>query len=120
MIGKWPRYAELLVAIWLIASGWTLDRSPDYRAVAVASGLAVVAFDFLSIAGVLRYLHLLILPVSAAQIALGLFYLPVRSAGAQNLIVVGLLLAMLAILPTEATQPPPEWRNLTPPPADRR
>jgi hypothetical protein len=36
---------------------------------------------------------------------------PAEVAGTESNIVVALLLLMLAILPTEATLPPPSWRG---------
>jgi hypothetical protein len=119
MIRKWTRFSELFLALWLIASAWLLTQpvpSP-YPAIALVTGLAVVAIDVLSIARPRRCLYLLILPIAAIQIGLGLFYLPVRSPAAQNLITVALLLAILAILPTEATRPPAAWQEFTRPSA---
>jgi hypothetical protein len=37
--------------------------------------------------------------------------MPPEIAGTQNNIIVALLLLMFAILPTEATLPPPAWRD---------
>ena len=113
MIGKWPRYCELLLAAWLVVSGWIVQHPEPlrYQLITIAAALAVVILDVLSITLYRRYAHLLILLLAAALVGVGFFDAAPASQGVQNLIVVGLLLAMFAILPTEALLPPPSWRD---------
>jgi hypothetical protein len=113
-VTKWPRYCELLLGLWLIASGWIIEdpSRSQYRAVTITSGVLILVLDILSVSLYQRYAHLLILPVSAALLAFGFLRTAAEAQGTQNAIVVALLLLMFAILPTEATQPPPSWREL--------
>jgi hypothetical protein len=111
MIAKWPRYCELTLAVWLIASGWVIAHSGDYRLLALISGSIIAFLDVLSISLRIRYAHLLILPVCLALAWFAAMHLPHESQGAQNLLTVALLLVILAILPTEATEPPKPWRD---------
>lgn len=110
----WPRYCELIFAVWLIASGWLLEN-PDpgpYRAVAVAAGVLTVALDLLSITFVKPYAYLGVLGVGAGLLGYAYFAAPAEAQGTQNAIIVALLLLMFAILPTEASLPPRSWRDL--------
>jgi hypothetical protein len=110
---KWPRYCELFCALWLIVSGWVVEY-PDpaqYRLISITAGVLIAVFDVLAITLRKRYAHLLVLPLAAALIVFSFLAAPWESQGAQNLITTGLLLMMFAILPTEATLPPPSWRE---------
>jgi hypothetical protein len=113
MIGKWPRFCELGLALWLIASPWILDQPipPGYRIVAFAAGALIVMLDVLAIAGRFLYGHLVILLVCLGLGGFAILGLPPMSQAAQSLVVTCLLLAILAILPTEATSPPRSWRE---------
>jgi hypothetical protein len=108
---RWPRYCELVLAVWLIVSGWIVENpGAAYRIASVAAGLLVIALDLHAI--IYRsYFYLLVLVVAAAMLAFGYFAAPPEGPGTQNIITVALLLAMFAILPTEATLPPDSWRT---------
>jgi hypothetical protein len=111
---KWPRYCELLLGLWLVASGWVVEYPEriNYQWVSAGSGITVVILDLLSITLYKRYAYLLILPVAAGLIAFSFWMAPAEAQGTQNLITVALLLLILAVLPTEATLPPPSWRGV--------
>ena len=109
MIRTWPRTCEILLAVWLIVSGWVMDQPGQYRIVSAAAGALVIALDVYSIRR-RSYAYLLVLVVAAAPLVFG-YLLPPDSAGAQNVVTVALLLLIFAILPTEATLPPSEWRQ---------
>jgi hypothetical protein len=111
MMTRWPRYCELSLGIWLVASGWVIENSDAaYRIASATAGLLVVALDLHSL--IYRsYLYLAGLAVAAAMLAFGYFAAPPEAQGTQNIITAALLLAMFAILPTEATLPPPSWRS---------
>ena len=112
-MNKWPRYSELICAVWLIVSGWVLTY-PDpfvYRVVSITAAAAVIIFDLMSITLFMRYAYLMILAVAAALLGFSYFVAPPETQGTQNLICVALFLLMFAILPTEALQPPKSWRD---------
>jgi hypothetical protein len=110
----WPRYCEVLLALWLMASGWVLEY-PDpaqYRLVSVVAGILVLILDLLSITLYKRYAYLLVLGIAAALLAFSFWLAPAETQGTQNLVVVALLMLIFGVLPTEATQPPLSWRKL--------
>ena len=114
MIAKWPRYAELLCAIWLAVSGWFLEYPEPfvYGVVSITAAAAVIIFDILSITLFMRYAYLTILVVATGLLGFAYFVAPAETQGTQNLICVALFLLMFAILPTEALEPPKSWRDL--------
>jgi peptidoglycan/LPS O-acetylase OafA/YrhL len=110
----WPRYCEVLLALWLIASGSVLDNSDpaQYRLVSVVAGILILILDLLSITLYKRYAYLLVLAVAFALLAFSFLLAPAEAQGTQNLVIVALLLMIFGVLPTEATQPPLSWRKL--------
>ena len=72
---------------------------------------AILLLDILSITFYRRYAYLAVLGVAAGLLIHAFLAMPPQSAGTQNNIIVALLLLMFAILPTEATLPPPSWRQ---------
>ena len=113
MIEKWPRYAELLCAFWLIISGWVLSYPEAfvYGVVSITAAVAIIIFDIMSITLFMRYAYLMILAVAMGLLGFAYFIAPAESQGTQNLICVALFLLMFAILPTEALLPPKSWRD---------
>ena len=113
MIQKWPRYAELLCAFWLVLSGWVLTYPEPfvYGVVSITAALAVIIFDIMSITLFMRYAYLMILAVAMGLLGFAYFIAPAEAQGTQNLICVALFLLMFAILPTEALLPPKSWRD---------
>lgn len=111
----WPRNIELMLGLWLAASPFiyghdSAEQAYWYADFAVAT--IVVACSLLSYWEPARYAHL-----GAALAGLGLigfgFLVPAPApAAAQNEIIVGLLLAMMAIIPNEASEPPRQWREM--------
>lgn len=110
------RLFELALALWLAASPWVLGAL-DEPSLARASWIGAVLVALLSGAALIRRqgrLHLLLLAVGAALTVWGWAAFPRPGpAGAQNLIVVGLLLGLLAVVPTGALRPPQGWRRYT-------
>jgi hypothetical protein len=111
----WPRALEFMLGLWLLMSPFIFQRSPGPAAVWVVDfscALLLMALSSLSFWSRARRAHLLLLPVSAFLSAWGYFYgghpaAPVH----QNEIFVGLILLLLAIIPSEANQPPRSWRE---------
>lgn len=111
----WPRVAELTIGLWLILSPHIFrgtDAVEQFRAIDAVSGAAVIALSLLSFWRRTAWAHL-----GTALLGLGLAafaYLAWARPGppaAQNEIVAGLLLMLLAIIPNEASRPPAPWRR---------
>lgn len=111
----WPRVTELLLGIWLIASPAMFGATGSYdafRVVDVAAGALVVAFSVASFWRRMEWAHLLTAALGLGLAAYAYLAFPRPGpAGAQNEIVVGLLLVLFAIVPNEAARPPRPWRT---------
>ena len=110
----WPRYLEILLGLWLVASPWVFSHpESDLRRLnEVATGAAVVALAVASFFRPTRWAHLLTIGVAVWIGAAAYFFEPRPGPpGAQNDITVALLLLMTCILPNEASQPPRPWRG---------
>jgi hypothetical protein len=112
----WARVIESNLACWLAISPFLFRHAPDavllWTNDLVCAGL-LASLALLSFHHRLRRVHLLILPLAMWLLGVGL----VRAYGApdaasQNYIVLGLLLGMLAIVPSRASEPPPGWANV--------
>ena len=110
---KWPRYCEMLLSLWLLVAPWIFDYGDSnvLRAVNIAAATVILLLDIVSISFYKRYAYLAVLAVAAGLLIHAFFVMPPQAAGTQNNIIVALLLLMFAILPTEATLPPPSWRE---------
>ena len=110
---KWPRYCEMLLGLWLLVAPWILNYgdSDIFRTVNIAAATAILLLDIVSVTLYKRYAYLAVLGIAVGLLAHAFFAMPPEAAGTQNNIVVALLLLMFAILPTEATLPPPSWRE---------
>ena len=110
---KWPRYCEMLLSLWLLAALWTLNYGDSniFRAVNIAAAAGILLLDILSVTLYKRYAYLGVLGIALGLLVHAYFAMPPEAAGTQNNIIVALLLLMFAILPTEATLPPPSWRE---------
>ena len=110
----WPRTTETLLACWLAISpfvfGYAADAAMLWTVTWIAATL-VAGFSLLSFIHPLRRAHLLNLIVAAGLIGFGWI-----TAGdppgppQQNCILVGLLLLMTGVLPTDCVQPPEAWQ----------
>lgn len=112
MIGMWPRALELALGLWLTVAPAVIDHGDDpAAAVARGAGAIFVVVVVLSMIPRIRRIHFATLPLALALVAWTWAGLPRPGPpGAQNLILVGLTLALLALVPTGATDPPEEWR----------
>jgi len=111
---KWPRYSEMLLSLWLVAAPWILSYgdSTIFRTINIAAAAGILLLDLLSVTLYKRYAHLGVLGIALGLLGHAYFAMPPEAAGTQNNVIVALLLLMFAILPTEATLPPPSWREL--------
>jgi len=106
----WPRHLELMLGCWLLVSPFVFAPEPALRerwTLEIACGTLLLLLSLLAHARSLRRVHLFVLLPAGALVLGG--WLATR-AGAdprgQNAIVVGLLLAMIAIIPSPASLPP--------------
>ena len=110
----WPRYCELLLGLWLMASPWVLpDPDPPMEHFnEIASGAAIVLLSIASFFRPTRWAHL-VTGLVALWVGAAAYFFEQRPGPpiAQNDITVAFLILMLCILPNEASQPPPPWRE---------
>lgn len=117
----WARHMELALGLWLAVSPFALR----YEAVETwlwihdfALASLVVTLSLAAHWHPLRRVHLLLL--AAAGWLVGLGWWQTWGSGMhphpayQNWILVGLMLAMLAIVPSDASRPPEGWRGDAP------
>jgi hypothetical protein len=110
---KWPRYCEMLLGLWLLAVPWILNYgdSDTFRTINIAAATGILLLDILSVTLYKRYAHLAVLGIAFGLLTHAYFAALAEATGTQNNIIVALLLLIFAILPTEATLPPPSWRE---------
>ena len=115
----WSRVVEFMLGCWLAISPFVFRHPGDNVMLWATDWIAaslVISFALLSYWPPLSKIHLATAVVSLALIAIGRFssweHPP---AGAQNQIVVGLLLLMFALVPSQATRPPVGWREVAGP-----
>lgn len=111
----WPRVVETMIGVWLLLSPFVFGHPDDGTAAwatDLACGSATLAFALLSFWRPTRHARWGLLLVVAWLLAYGYFGTPTPPPPhAQNDLVVGLLLLMLALLPNEVNQPPERWRT---------
>jgi hypothetical protein len=112
----WARAVEVMLGLWLVIAPFVFGHFGELRRLAwsdMASGAALVLLSSLCFFERLRRLHLLNLAVSAWLVLHGyLGYAHPAPPGAQNEILVGLVLLLTAIIPPQSSQPPRPWRQL--------
>lgn len=113
----WPRVVEVMVGFWLAASPFIFRHPPDRAELWTRDLLcaaAVISLSLLSFWSRTRRAHLGILAVGA-YLVLSAFLSDTSPppAALQNDLLIGVILLMLAILPSDATLPPRSWRGKT-------
>ena len=108
----WPRVCEVILALWLLFSPAVLIDEPSVTR--VARGAAVVMFAFSSLSFVKRFrrAYLGTLAVALATACYPFLHPPPPSPLMQNLLITALVIAMFAIIPTDAMRPPRGWREM--------
>lgn len=110
----WPRTIELMLGAWLLVSPFVFagtTAADSYTATTVACGALVVLLSLLAFWEPCRLAH-----VGTLLVALGLaghgYFAAARPGppAAQNELMIGLLLLLFVILPSETNQPPRPWR----------
>lgn len=109
----WARAVEVMLGLWLAASPFIFSHSPAEPRLwwndLVCAGLVMTIslFSFWS-----RTTHAHLLNIAVALWLIGFGYLGFGDpppAAAQNDVALGILLLMLAIIPSHATLPPKGW-----------
>jgi hypothetical protein len=111
----WARVVELMLGVWLILSPLIFRGTPGLEAYVVndvIAGSLAVAFALLCFWRPTRRAHLATLLLGAYLALFGYFSADRPGPpAAQNDIVIGLLLMIFAVVPTEAARPPEPWRR---------
>lgn len=109
----WPRVSEIILGLWLILSPFAFGTPSHKWASWVAdlsAGILTILLALASLLTPLRKAHLAIFLVAIALMGFGYISSPVTPA-LQNDLLMGLLLMMFAIVPSEASIPPRTWRE---------
>jgi hypothetical protein len=103
----------MLLGLWLLVAPWILEyeASAVFVSFNIAAATGILVLDVLSITLYKRYAFLAVLGIAIGLLAHAYCAMPPQASGTQNNIIVALLLLMFGILPTEATLPPPSWRQ---------
>lgn len=110
----WARTSECMLGLWLLMSPFLFRHTgePTMLANDLATGFAVAVFALASWWRPLAWAHLLTIFVGLWLVGFGrLSETPPLPAGAQNQILSGLVLLMLAVIPNEASLPPKTYRG---------
>lgn len=111
----WARTVEVMLGLWLGASPFIFGHPTDEPGLwwnDLGTAFLVVTISLLSFWSSTSHAHLLNIPVALWLLAFGYFGSgEPPSPAAQNELMVGLLLLMIAIIPSGATLPPEEWRK---------
>ena len=111
----WARVVEFMLACWLSISPFVF-RYPDEATFFWANDLTcsslIAIFALISYRVSLRKMHLCNLIIAIYLIALSYFLQSSTYYEAlQNYMVLGILLLMIAIIPTHADKPPKAWQD---------
>lgn len=112
----WARVVEFMLGCWLLCSPFIFqgENRGDHvhYLIDFALGGTVMTLALLAHWEPTRYAHVGTLLLSAAMFLVPRFTLsPEIPPAAQNFMMIGLLLAMFALVPNEATRPPRAWRK---------
>lgn len=111
----WARAVEVMLGLWLWISPFVFGHYGRLAGLVwsdLLSGAAVILLALLSFVSPLRRAHLLSLVVGAWLVGFGrLGFAHPAPPGAQNEMLVGLVLVLMAIVPSESSRPPLAWRQ---------
>lgn len=111
----WPRAIEVMLGCWLALSPFIYRHPKDETAlwvVDLTAGALVIILALMSFWTKTIRAHLGILVVAAGLVAFGYLYQPHPAPPAlQNNVLMGWLLIMFAIMPSQVNIPPRVWRE---------
>jgi len=111
----WSRVVEIMFGCWLLMSPFIFSHTasqPELWINDLTCGAGIIVLALCSYWKPLSYAHLLSIAIAAWLIAFA--YWPgfgEATPPSQNHLVIGFLLLMFAIIPNNASQPAPEWRD---------
>lgn len=109
----WARVVEVMLACWLAMSPFIFEYQDDltlYWANDFVCATLISLFAFLSLSRRFDMLHLASLAVAVWLIGVACLAAPSPPPPRlQNYVVMGLLIAMIAIIPTRSGTPPQKW-----------
>lgn len=112
-LNKWPRIAEMVLAVWLGAAPYWVIRPDDPILLVHDMILSALIATCSAVAMALKHCQWFnLINVALGFWLVGFAYLFARGIDevvAQNEILVGLAVAMIAIVPTRSLEPPAEW-----------
>jgi len=109
----WPRIVEMMLGLWLVFSPLIFRLGPEdtaLRIIDLACGAAVAALSLAAIR--VRLLRIAILVIGVWLLGYGYVagWHP-SPPGYKNLMVVGALVAVLSLIPTDCLTPTRSWRE---------
>lgn len=109
----WARFVEIALGLWLlVATGVLPDPGGGVATVNGVAGVAVLVLASLSFTDRLHWAHLGHLLVAVFLVGWGWSQFPRPGPwAAQNQILTGLMLALVAVIPSESGRPPHAWRE---------
>lgn len=112
----WPRVVEFMLGCWLLCSPFLFrgeHRDGVSPLIDFGLGSVIILFAALSFWEKTRYIHVGTLFLSVLMFAVPRLTLsPEIPPAGQNFMMIGLLLAMFAMIPNEAFSAPRAWRNI--------
>lgn len=108
----WPRICEALLALWLLVSPSVFPGESGVDGLARIAAVVMLLASLISLIERLRRAYLVTLAVSLLLSLWPFTQPPPASPMMQNVMIVGLVIAMFAVLPPDATRPPRRWRTL--------
>ena len=114
----WARVVEIMLACWLAVSPLVFrqaEATATLWAIDLAAAALIAVFALASFWPPTRHAHLAIIAVSGALIAAGMMSPYAPSPTDQNHILVGLLLLLIAVVPSDASRPPASWESFDEP-----
>lgn len=113
----WARIVECMLGIWLVLSPFIFRHdaaSARMWANDLGVGASLIVLALASYWRPTNWAHWLLIPMGIWLIAFGrLSGQPPLLPGLQNDVLVGLLLAMFAVVPNDASRPPAGWRAVS-------
>lgn len=113
----WPRVLEIVVGCWLIMSPFIFGHYPAHAQFWVNDmicGALVIVISTMSISRRFFRLYLVNLVIALWIILYAYFQIPPPQhapAWLQNDLIAGLILGMIAIVPSDTSRPPREWQE---------
>lgn len=101
----WARICELILAGCLaLIPVFATERSPELWLVGLGAAAVIALFSGLSFTKRFRRIHLVLLPFSLILYGIG-------RLTHEGITTIALLLLMFALIPSQASLPPPAWRS---------